>query len=121
MVNDGRSKDIHLVKDKDKELEGNESRLQTQEEMLLHVLGPKSGYTRGKGIGYRGSAKAQLQEKQQKIIQNQQDQISNLQNLLERNRKAIDGYKEEQRQYIASMEKRFMEMIIRNNRCDDNL
>ncbi|KAL2935339.1 Pheromone-regulated membrane protein 10, partial [Bienertia sinuspersici] len=110
-----------LVKDKDKEPEGNESRPQTQEEMLLHVLGPKSGYTRGKGNGYKGSAKARLQEEQQKIIQNQQDQISNLQNLLEANRKAIDDYKEEQRHNMAAMEKRFMEMITRNNRCDDNL
>ncbi|KAL2899706.1 tRNA uridine 5-carboxymethylaminomethyl modification enzyme MnmG [Bienertia sinuspersici] len=67
-----------LVKDKDKEPEGNESRPSTQEEMLLHVVGPKSGYTQGKGNGYRGSAKARLQEEQQKIIQNQQDQISNL-------------------------------------------
>ncbi|KAL2894885.1 Calcineurin-binding protein 1, partial [Bienertia sinuspersici] len=125
-VNDGRSEDIHaqlhqLVKDKDKEPKGNESRPRTQEEMLLHVLGPKSGYTRGKVNGYRGSAKARLQEEQQKIIQNQQDQISNLQNLLEANRKAIDDYKEKQRQNMAAMEKRFIEMITRNNRCDDNL
>ncbi|KAL2904296.1 3-isopropylmalate dehydratase large subunit [Bienertia sinuspersici] len=109
------------LKDKDKEPEGNESRPQTQDKMLLHVLGPKSGYTRGKGNGYRGSAKARLQEEQQKIIQNQQDQISNPQNLLEANIKAIDDYKEEQRQNMAAMEKRFMEMITRNKRCDDNL
>ncbi|KAL2930299.1 Protein translocase subunit SecA, partial [Bienertia sinuspersici] len=110
-----------LVKDKDKEPEGNESRPQTQEEMLLHVLSPNSGYTQGKGNGYRGSAKVRQQEEQQKIFQNQQAQISNLQNLLEANRKAIDDYKQEQRQNMAAMEKRFMEMITRNNRCDDNL
>ncbi|KAL2922029.1 Rhamnogalacturonase A, partial [Bienertia sinuspersici] len=87
-VNDGRSKDIH-----EKELEGNESRLQTKEEMQLPILGHKSGYTRGKGIGYRGSAIAILQEEQKKIIQNQLNQISILQNLLEANRKDIDDYK----------------------------
>ncbi|XP_048497437.2 uncharacterized protein LOC104886439 isoform X2 [Beta vulgaris subsp. vulgaris] len=109
-VKDGRSEEIHaqlhqLVKDKDKEPEGDQSRPQTQEEMLLHVLGPKSGYTRGKGTGYRTSAKARLQEQQQQvmqkqqeeqqqIMQKQQDQIMNLQSELEASKKAIDDYKE---------------------------
>ncbi|KAL2900627.1 Transmembrane and coiled-coil domain-containing protein 3 [Bienertia sinuspersici] len=76
---------------------------------------------RGKGNGYIGLAKARLQEEEQKIIQNQKDQISYLQSLLEVNRKAINDYKEEQRQNMDAIEKCFMEMITRNNKCDDNL
>uniref|UniRef100_A0A803N670 Uncharacterized protein n=1 Tax=Chenopodium quinoa TaxID=63459 RepID=A0A803N670_CHEQI len=83
-VDDNRSKEVHaqlhqLVQDKDKEPEGDQPRPQTQEEMLIHVLGPKSGYTRGKGNGYGGSAKARLQEEQQQIMRKQQEQITHLQ------------------------------------------
>ncbi|KMS95835.1 hypothetical protein BVRB_004590 [Beta vulgaris subsp. vulgaris] len=101
--------------------------------MLLHVLGPKSGYTRGKGTGYRTSAKARLQEQQQQvmqkqqeeqqqIMQKQQDQIMNLQSELEASKKAIDDYKEEQRLYMEAMEKRFEDMITRRSRtlCYDD-
>ncbi|KMT06096.1 hypothetical protein BVRB_7g164130 [Beta vulgaris subsp. vulgaris] len=131
-VKDGRSKEIHLVKDKDKEPEGDQSRPQTQEEMLLHVLDPKSGYSRGKGTGYRTSAKARLQEQQQQvmqkqqeeqqqIMQKQQDQIMNLQSELEASKKAIDDYKEEQRLYMEAVEKRFEDMITRRSMIVYNL
>lgn len=100
--------------------------------MLLHVLGPKSGYSRGKGTGYRTSAKARLQEQQQQvmqkqqeeqqqIMQKQQDQIMNLQSELEASKKAIDDYKEEQRLYMEAMEKRFEDMITRRSRLVYNL
>ncbi|KAJ8443043.1 hypothetical protein Cgig2_004248 [Carnegiea gigantea] len=60
--------DLHdLVQNKDKE-----GTTQTQEEMLLQVLGPKSGYTRGKGSGYGGSIKARINEEQQQKIHEQQ-------------------------------------------------
>ncbi|KAJ8425414.1 hypothetical protein Cgig2_010253 [Carnegiea gigantea] len=60
--------DLHdLVQNKDKE-----AAPQTQEEMLLQVLGPKSRYTRGKGCGYGGSIKARINEEQQQKICEQQ-------------------------------------------------
>ncbi|KAJ8437671.1 hypothetical protein Cgig2_028609 [Carnegiea gigantea] len=64
-VDDKRSKQMHsdlhdLVQNKDKE-----GAPQTQEEMLLQVLGSKSTYTCGKGSGYGGSIKARINEEQQ--------------------------------------------------------
>ncbi|WCJ43925.1 hypothetical protein M5689_024629 [Euphorbia peplus] len=122
---DGRSKEIHkqlhqLVQDKDKEPDGDEARPQTQEEMLRHVLGSRSGYTRGKGNGYRGSAKAILQQEQQRQPQDQilnlkselegsQNQIANLQNELQANKKQMED-----------MEKRIMDMIKRNSRVQSH-
>lgn len=112
------------MNDKDKEVEGDQSRPQTQEEMLLHVLGPKPGYTRGKGTGYRSSAKARLQQEQQQIMQKQQeeqeqimkkqqDQIMTLQTELDASKKAMDDYKKEQDLKMAAMEKRFEDFIAR--------
>ncbi|KNA11269.1 hypothetical protein SOVF_136670, partial [Spinacia oleracea] len=119
-VNDDRSKDIHvqlhqLVQDKDKEPEGDQARPQIQDEMLLHVLGPKPGYTRGKGNGYGGSAKARLQEEQQQIMIKQQEQITHLQSELEANKKDTDAYKEEQKRTMENMERRFMQMLSNMN------
>ncbi|XP_065877371.1 uncharacterized protein [Euphorbia lathyris] len=124
-VNDNRSKKIHeqlhqLVEDKDKEPEGDETHPQTQEEMLLHVLGPRSGYTRGKGSGYGGSAKAQLQHEQQQNMCKQQDQITHLQSELEgsqnqiarleseleASKKQMEEYKAEQTSSMADIHKR---------------
>lgn len=102
------------MQDKDKEPEGDQTRPQTQEEMLLHVLGPKSGYTRGKGNGYGGSAKARMQEEQQQIMRKQQDQITHLQHELEANKKDMVEYKEEQKRIMADMEKRYMQLINNN-------
>ncbi|XP_021764044.1 uncharacterized protein LOC110728709 [Chenopodium quinoa] len=89
-------------------------RPQTQEDMLVQVLGAKSGYIRGKGNGYRGSTKARLQEEQQMIMLKQQDQITHLKTELEASKKDMDEYKEEQKRIMAEMEKRFMQMINSN-------
>ncbi|KAJ8423323.1 hypothetical protein Cgig2_023440 [Carnegiea gigantea] len=92
-VDDKRSKQVHselhdLVQNKDKE-----GAPQTQEEMLLQVLGPKSGYTRGKGSGYGGSIKARINEEQQQKICEQQKQIEELQSRLDASQKEMEEHK----------------------------
>ncbi|CAH9148036.1 unnamed protein product [Cuscuta epithymum] len=84
--------------------------------MLLHVLGPKSGYTRGKGNGYGGSAKARLQVEQQQKLRQQQEKITHLQNELEATKKEMEEYKMNQTRTIAALEERLIEMITRKTR-----
>ena len=62
----------------------------TQEEILIDVLGARSGYVRGKGTSLRGFTKGLRQVTQQKILDQQQEQlkaqqqkIQELENLLE--------------------------------------
>ncbi|WCJ39691.1 hypothetical protein M5689_020660 [Euphorbia peplus] len=112
---DGRSKEIH-----DKEPDGDEARPQTQEKMLRHVLGSRSGYTSGKGNGYRGSAKAMLQQEQQR---QQQDQILNLKSELEGSQNQIANLQSElqaNKKQMEDMEKRIMDMIKRNSRVQSH-
>ena len=47
----------------------------TQEEILIQVLGQRSGYIRWKGITIRGYAKRKAQEEQRNIVQQQQLKI----------------------------------------------
>lgn len=47
----------------------------TQEEILIQVLEPRSGYIRGKGTALRGYSKGKYQMEQRKLMENQQEKI----------------------------------------------
>jgi len=79
--------------------------------MLLEVLGPKSGYTRGKGSGYGGSIKARINEEQQQKIREQQKQIEELQIRLDASQKEMEEHKATQQRNMIAMEERLMQAI----------
>jgi len=79
--------------------------------MLLQVLGPKSGYTRGKGSGYGGSIKARINEEQQQKILEQQKQIEELQSRLDASQKEMEEHKATQQRNMIALEERLMQAI----------
>ncbi|XP_021717634.1 uncharacterized protein LOC110685414 [Chenopodium quinoa] len=86
-------------------------KLVLKHKVKCYFIGPKSGYTRGKGSGYGGSSKARLQQEQQQNLRKQQDQIAQLQCQLEASKKEMEEYKLQQQRTIEDMEKRLMMMI----------
>ncbi|KAK7255493.1 hypothetical protein RIF29_28904 [Crotalaria pallida] len=79
----------------------------TQEEVLLEVLKPRSGYFRGKGTALRGFTKGQhqiLQQKemqnQQQIIQEQEQRIKELEEMREQDKKEFEEKREQDKKEL---------------------
>ncbi|KAL2922790.1 Reticulocyte-binding protein 2-like protein a [Bienertia sinuspersici] len=71
-ADESRSKEIHEQLKVDVAIHGDSM---TQEEILLDVLKPRSGYFRGKGTALRGYSKGRMQLEHQNLINEQQKQI----------------------------------------------
>ncbi|KAL2944258.1 Reticulocyte-binding protein 2-like protein a [Bienertia sinuspersici] len=104
----------------------------TQEEILLDVLKPRSGYFRGKGTALRGYSKGSMQlehqnliNKQQKQIQLQEQRIKELQETQEKTIKQLQEAQErtskqleQQREDMQrSMEEMKQQLLMRDKRA----
>ncbi|KAK7266907.1 hypothetical protein RIF29_19568 [Crotalaria pallida] len=90
----------------------------TQEEVLLEVLKPRSGYFRGKGTTLRGYTKGQHQilqqkemQKQQQIIQEQEQMIKELEEMREQDKKELEMIREQDKKEMLEQEKHAMDVF----------
>ncbi|XP_057522640.1 uncharacterized protein LOC130802649 [Amaranthus tricolor] len=112
---DTRSKEIH-VKLKDVVASAGDS--MTQDEILLRVLGQKSGHVRGKGTGIRAYSKEKAQIEQRKIVEQQQEKIQEQQqqikDLMESQllqQRQFEEYKAQQQEAIESMKQSILQQL----------
>lgn len=98
----------------------------TQEQILIDVLGPRSGYIRGKGTSVRSYTKGLKQLAQQKImeqqqgqLQEQQQEIQDLKKLMEetnqRQQRDLDDYKAEQQRAMEAFKQELLKTLTSKN------
>lgn len=98
----------------------------TQEQILIDVLGARSGYFRGKGTALRGYTKGVKQLAQQKMVEQQQEQlqeqdqkIQDLEKLIEettqRHQKELEEYKQQQQQAMEAFRRELMQTFASRN------
>uniref|UniRef100_A0A803MKL3 Endonuclease/exonuclease/phosphatase domain-containing protein n=1 Tax=Chenopodium quinoa TaxID=63459 RepID=A0A803MKL3_CHEQI len=81
----------------------------TQEEILIQVLEPRSGYVRGKGTALRGYSKGKQQLEQRRLVEQQQkiqEQEQRIKELEERHQKQQQEFKDCKQRQPQEVEKR---------------
>lgn len=88
----------------------------TQEEILIQVLEPRSGYVRGKGTALRGYSKGKHLEQQrlveqQEKIQEQEQRIKELEESQQRQQQELEEYKAQQQQAMEDFKRDLLEQL----------
>ena len=96
----------------------------TQEEILLDVLKPRSGYFRGKGTALRGYNKGKhvlVQQEQQKKIGEQEERIRELKESQGFTQKQVEEQKEQMNQQKEQLEEKIEQMEQQNQHLQQQL
>ncbi|KAL2894696.1 Reticulocyte-binding protein 2-like protein a [Bienertia sinuspersici] len=128
-ADESRSKEIHEQLKVVVAIHGNSM---TQEEILLDVLKPRSGYFRGKGTALHGYSKGRMQLEHQNLINEQQKQIQvqeqrikelqetqekttkQLQEAEERTSKQLEQQREDMQRSMEEMKQQLLSELIAN-------
>lgn len=81
----------------------------TQEEILIQVLEPRSGYVRGKGTALRGYSKGKHLE-QQRLVE-QEQRIKELEESQQRQQQELEEYKAQQQQAMEDFKRDLLEQL----------
>ncbi|KAL2923200.1 Kinesin-like protein KIN-14I [Bienertia sinuspersici] len=130
LADESRSKEIHVRTTKSCCCYHGDS--MTQEEILLDVLKPKSGYFHGKGTALRGYSKGGMQLEHQNLINEQQKQIEvqekrikelqetqektakQLQEAQERTSKQLEQQRQDMQRSMEEMKQQLLSELIAN-------
>ncbi|KAL2937249.1 Synergin gamma [Bienertia sinuspersici] len=108
-----RSKTIH---DKLKHVVAEAGDTMTQEEILIQVLEPRSGYIRGKGTALHGYVRGKQQLEQRKLVEEQQGKIQEqekrIQKLQESQERQQREFEEHKAKQAADMEAFKKELLV---------
>ncbi|KAL2897762.1 Isocitrate dehydrogenase kinase/phosphatase [Bienertia sinuspersici] len=128
-ADESRSKEIH---EQIKVIIATHGDSMTQEEILLDVLKPRSGYFRGKGTALHGYSKGSMQLEHQNLINEQQKQIQlqeqrlkefqetqekttkQLQEAQERTSKQLEQQREDMQRSMEEMKQQLLSELIAN-------
>lgn len=83
----------------------------TQEQILVDVLGARSGYIRGKGTAVHGYTKGIKQLAQQKIVEQQQEQLQEQQQKIHDLEKMMEEYKAEQQRSMEAFKEELLQTL----------
>ncbi len=83
----------------------------THEEILMQVLGQRSGYIRGKGTGVRAYVKGKAAIEQRKIVEKQQDKIQLQEQKIKDLEGKIEEYKTQQQEAMETFRQSILQQL----------